>query len=85
MNQFPYYEDIYGTRNYDEDFDRHADECEDETDSDHDRRPPAHRDGSEAGFFKKYASEAKKPPKAKVHKRTGKSWTSLASSARIDL
>jgi len=54
-----YYEDIYGTINEDEEFDRFPDECETESDSD-EEEPKREVAGSNAGFFKKYAGQKRK-------------------------
>ncbi|KAK5120502.1 hypothetical protein LTR85_006157 [Meristemomyces frigidus] len=57
----PHYEDVYGERNADEQFDRYAESCEDETSSDEDKQP---RSGNAAtrGFFKKFSGQTRKKP-----------------------
>lgn len=52
-----YYEDIYGTRNADEVFDRHPDSCEDETSSDE-----VVPKSKSSGFFQKYSSQIHNRP-----------------------
>lgn len=49
-----YYEDLYGQRNEDEDFDRFPDQCEDETDGDEEPDVNGRR-RVQLGFFKKFA------------------------------
>jgi len=61
-----YYEDLYGLRNYDEQFDRHADACEEESDSEPvDTTNPTR--GS--GFSRPHAAdpELRRPMKGQSH------------------
>lgn len=50
-----YYEDLYGRRNEDEEFDRHPDHCEEETDSEADSSKV---EKDHTGFFAKFAAPA---------------------------
>lgn len=60
-NRFTYYEDLYGTRNGDEEFDRFPDECEDETDSDdNSASSDSAGAGGGGGFFRPYVRSAQK-------------------------
>ena len=56
-DKFTYYEDIYGKRSEDEDFDRFPDQCEDEMEEETDQNG---RSRVQLGFFKKFA-QPKKP------------------------
>lgn len=60
-NKLSYYEDLYGERNEDEEFDRHPDDCEDETDSD-DNEGKNKNANAQPGFFARFAKPNKKKP-----------------------
>lgn len=62
--RLPYYEDLYGIRNEDEELDHFADECDDETSSDEgEESVSSSPDQSERpGFFKTYSR-----PKTETH------------------
>ncbi|KAK1061552.1 hypothetical protein LTR74_010943 [Friedmanniomyces endolithicus] len=53
-----YYEDIYGVQNADEAFDRFADVCESEPETDHEKRMPSSIRAKSTGFFKPYTLES---------------------------
>ena len=55
-NKFTYYEDIYGRRNEDEDFDRSPDQCEDEIEEATDQNGGSR---VQLGFFEKFAEPKK--------------------------
>ncbi|TKA62961.1 hypothetical protein B0A55_10647 [Friedmanniomyces simplex] len=54
-----YYEDIYGTENADEAFDRFPDDCESEPDSGNDMEASPSTRAKAAGFFNSYAPQSK--------------------------
>ncbi|KAK1812873.1 hypothetical protein LTR12_012757 [Friedmanniomyces endolithicus] len=53
-----YYEDIYGVQNADEAFDRSADVCESEAETDHEKRMPSSIRAKSTGFFRTYTLES---------------------------
>ena len=58
-NKLRYYEDLYGERYEEEEFDRHPDVCEDESDSDDDQSKSA---GTQPGFFARFADPIRTKP-----------------------
>lgn len=73
-NRFTYYEDLYGERNEDEEFDRFPDACEDEIDTEDERnmseRRPAYEPGGSNGFFARFATP-KTHPRIPVNRDDG--------------
>jgi len=63
-----YYEDLYGRRNYNEEFDRYADNCDNETESDKETDQVLTSDVPTAGFSKPYTGKQKR---GSTQKRSG--------------
>ncbi|KAK5132642.1 hypothetical protein LTR08_008764 [Meristemomyces frigidus] len=71
-----YYEDIYGKRNEDEQFDRH-DECESETSSEEEDEPVKYRNTASNGSIKKFSGQTRQSP---TPGESGRSTKSIATN-----
>lgn len=72
----PYYEDIYGKLNSDEEFDRFPDKCEEESSSEDDQASDNKLQETPRGFFKAFAT----PKPSDERSRLGSSQLSGAGS-----
>ena len=60
FKKLPYYEDLYGERDADEEFDRFPDECEDETTSEDEAKGHFNSGSISSGFFKPVTTPQRK-------------------------
>lgn len=71
-NKLAYYEDYYGERNVDEEFDRFPDKCEDESSTEDDTYPHPKKSDVAVGFFKTFATpKGKDRPGRQAYDRFG--------------